>query len=41
MLCHDNLTFVARTGARFEDMKQMQEKIISYLPLSHIGMKKN
>jgi long-chain-fatty-acid--CoA ligase ACSBG len=37
MLNHDNLTFVARTGADFEDMKTVEESIISYLPLSHIA----
>jgi long-chain-fatty-acid--CoA ligase ACSBG len=37
MLNHDNLTHVARTGAEFEDMKPIEESIISYLPLSHIA----
>lgn len=37
MLNHDNLTFVARTGAEFEEMRHVEESIISYLPLSHIA----
>lgn len=37
MLNHDNLTFVARTGAEFESMRDAEESIISYLPLSHIA----
>lgn len=37
MLNHDNLTFVARTGAEFEFMQPAEESIISYLPLSHIA----
>lgn len=37
MLNHDNLTFVAYTGAQFESMRPSEEAIISYLPLSHIA----
>jgi long-chain-fatty-acid--CoA ligase ACSBG len=37
MLSHDNLTFVARTGAEFEAMSHAKESIVSYLPLSHIA----
>lgn len=37
MLNHDNLTFVSRTGVKFEAMQPAQEIVISYLPLSHIA----
>jgi long-chain-fatty-acid--CoA ligase ACSBG len=37
MLSHDNLIFVAKAGTEFENMEAPKEKIVSYLPLSHIA----
>lgn len=37
MLNHDNLTCVAKTGVEFESMQNAQEKIVTFLPLSHIA----
>ncbi|NWX38237.1 ACBG2 ligase, partial [Notiomystis cincta] len=40
MLSHDNLTWTAAAAGRFimlSDAREMQEEVVSYLPLSHIA----
>jgi len=37
MLSHDNLTFTARTLVEHYGLQDMQERFVSYLPLSHVA----
>jgi len=37
MLSHDNLTFTSRTLAEVYNLQDMEERFVSYLPLSHVA----
>merc|ERR1740129_2285357 len=37
MLSHDNLTYTSRTLADVYQLKDMEERFVSYLPLSHVA----
>jgi len=37
MLSHDNLTYTARTLAEYYGLTDMEERFVSYLPLSHVA----
>lgn len=37
MLSHDNLTFTSRTLSEIYNLQDMEERFVSYLPLSHVA----
>ena len=37
MLSHDNITFAACNAVRYFNMRDAQEHVVSYLPLSHVA----
>ena len=37
MLSHDNVTFAVSMASKFVGMRQKEEVVMSYLPLSHVA----